>query len=212
MNKSSLPSLWDAPSALLGFDGHCGLLTAWVALRHFRRRTSADRLVRACGYVRRRGVFSVALASALHGHGLDVTFYSDPDPAMQPAERRYYARVRRLGILVQPAAPLKVLLAHVAAGRIPIVLYHRPDGEIHFSILTGAAGGRVQFHDDTELTRRCFEHGWNTPDTLRQSVVVGANSQKAATRRLNFEVQHGLVANEALIGCFVFMSFSGSVV
>ena len=31
-------------------------------------------------------------------------------------------------------------------------------------------------------------------------------------RRLKFEVQHWLVANEALIGCFVFMSFSGSVV
>jgi hypothetical protein len=33
-----------------------------------------------------------------------------------------------------------------------------------------------------------------------------------AERRLNFEVQHWLVAEEALIGCFVSMSFSGSVV
>ena len=32
------------------------------------------------------------------------------------------------------------------------------------------------------------------------------------TRRLKFEVQHWLAAKEALIGCFVFMSFSGSVV
>jgi len=30
--------------------------------------------------------------------------------------------------------------------------------------------------------------------------------------RLNFAVQHWLVAKEALIGCFVSMSFSGSVV
>ncbi len=30
--------------------------------------------------------------------------------------------------------------------------------------------------------------------------------------RLNFEVRHELVAMEAFIGCFVCMSFSGSVV
>jgi hypothetical protein len=30
--------------------------------------------------------------------------------------------------------------------------------------------------------------------------------------RLNFEVQHWLVAKEALVGCFVSMSFAGSVV
>ena len=33
-----------------------------------------------------------------------------------------------------------------------------------------------------------------------------------SVRRLKFEVQHWLVANKALIGCFVFMSFSRSVV
>ena len=36
--------------------------------------------------------------------------------------------------------------------------------------------------------------------------------EMTTTPRLNFEVLHWLVANEALIGCFVFMSFSGSVV
>ena len=39
-----------------------------------------------------------------------------------------------------------------------------------------------------------------------------AISNETATPRLNFEVRHLLVASEALIGCFVFMSFSGSVV
>jgi hypothetical protein len=34
----------------------------------------------------------------------------------------------------------------------------------------------------------------------------------AATPRLNFVVQHLLVSKEALIGCFVAMSFSRSVV
>ena len=33
-----------------------------------------------------------------------------------------------------------------------------------------------------------------------------------ATPRLNFEVRHELMFKEALIGCFVCMSFAGSVV
>ena len=40
----------------------------------------------------------------------------------------------------------------------------------------------------------------------------GNHSSMTATPELNFEVQHVLVAKEALIGCFVAMSFSGSVV
>ena len=45
-----------------------------------------------------------------------------------------------------------------------------------------------------------------------QPIVRMSLSESTATPGLNFEVQHWLVANEALIGCFVSMSFSGSVV
>ena len=34
--------------------------------------------------------------------------------------------------------------------------------------------------------------------------------EMTATLGLNFEMQHWLVANEALFGCFVSMSFSGA--
>ena len=176
-----MPSLWSAPATLLGLDGHCGLLTAWVALRHFHRRTSSAKLVRACGYSCEDGIFSVALACALHDHGLEVTFYTDPDLAMQPAEQPFYSRASSLGILVQPAAALDVLIAQVAAGRLPIVLYYTPEGGTHFSILTGSSPDAVQFHDEGELSRQTFEQGWNTPDTLRQTVIVGSSSRTPAT-------------------------------
>ena len=39
-----------------------------------------------------------------------------------------------------------------------------------------------------------------------------ASSDSTATLGFNFEMQHWLVANEALFGCFVSMSFSGWVV
>ncbi len=60
------------------------------------------------------------------------------------------------------------------------------------------------------------------PLAARRSAAVTFSPRFAATRqrwrksertpRLKFEVQHWLVANEALIGCFVSMSFSWSVV
>src|SRR5881394_4304491 len=46
----------------------CGLcmgIAAWCVITRYRRRTSADRLIQACGYSRRYGVFTVGLATAL---------------------------------------------------------------------------------------------------------------------------------------------------
>ena len=52
-------------------------------------------------------------------------------------------------------------------------------------------------------------------DNLSEAVIrclLANASRQLKVPRLNFEVQHGLVAKEALIGCFVCMSFAGSVV
>jgi hypothetical protein len=161
---------------LLDLEGNCGLLAAWVALRHFHRRTSADRLISTCGFTG-DGIFSVALACALYDHSLDVNFYSDFDAAMQLAERPFYSRASSLGILVQPAITLDLLTSQIGLGQLPIVLYYLPKGEPHFSILTGATADTVHFHEEGEMSRQDFEAGWNTPDTLRQAVVVGARSR-----------------------------------
>jgi hypothetical protein len=56
------PEWWEAPQEILGIDGHCGLLAAWSVLRHFGKRISVPKLVKACGYTKRHGVFTVGLA------------------------------------------------------------------------------------------------------------------------------------------------------
>src|SRR2546426_1160833 len=73
------PDWCDAPEELLAMEGHCGLLAAWAVLRHFGKRISVPKLVRACGYTKRHGVFTVGLAAGLKEHGLRVSFHSDPD-------------------------------------------------------------------------------------------------------------------------------------
>ena len=140
---AAFPTLYDAPAKLWAVDGHCGLLAAWCVIRHFRRRTSADRLIQQCGYTRRHGVFTIALATALNEHGLDVTFHTEPDLDMNPLERRFYQSARVLRIPVLPPISVRELLAHTAAGRVPIVFHNTPTGQGHFSPLLGERCGRL---------------------------------------------------------------------
>jgi len=78
------PSYADAPSSLLAADGHCGLLTAWTVLRYFGKRVSATKVIKACRYTRRYGVFTIGLATALAEHGLSVKFHTQRDPQPTP--------------------------------------------------------------------------------------------------------------------------------
>ena len=169
-----LPHCDQAPLGLAMLDGNCGVLAAWGALKHFRRRTSADRLIRACGWTRRHGVFTIALATALHEHGLGVSVHSDRDPNPKPLERRYYRKARRLKIPLLPAIPISSLAAHVRAGRLPILFHDTPSGQGHFSPLTRqhrgiltlpySEGGRMR---STQLARM-----WNAEGIFRQCVLV----------------------------------------
>jgi hypothetical protein len=62
MSFVQLPNWQEAPNLLLETDGHCGLLAAWMVLRHFKKRVSANHLAEACGYTKRHGVFTIGLA------------------------------------------------------------------------------------------------------------------------------------------------------
>src|SRR6266545_7912998 len=136
------PDYSDAPAELLAVDGHCGPLAAWTVLRHFRKRTSAAKLLKACRYTRRHGVFAIGLAVALREHGLAVTFHTDPDRSPTSQERFLYARARHLGIAIEPALSLRAALAAAARGSVPIVLF-QADRDPHFSPLIGRRRGRL---------------------------------------------------------------------
>ena len=78
-----------------------------------------------------------------------------------------------------------------------------------FGTETNADGSPVQ-----EVTNEAGEttHEIRNKESLFGTEENADGSPVQKVRRLKFEVQHLLVASEALIGCFVFMSFSGSVV
>jgi hypothetical protein len=179
--------MYDAPLRLQAIEGNCGLLAAWIVLRHFGLRTSCTSLIGSCCHTRRYGVFTIALASALQERGLRVTFHSDPDPDIKPLERRFYRKARRLGISVLPSQSLSALLRHVRAGRVVIVFYDTPEGQGHFSTLLGERHGELVLpHADSgRMPRAAFLRAWRAPGIARQCIVVDGESQ----RRPNHSIQ-----------------------
>src|SRR3954469_7916849 len=127
-----LPHWSAAPTALVSTDRHCGPLAAWIVLRHFRTRTSAARLLRSTGHSANLGTFTIGIAVALAEHGLDVVFHTDPDPDIQPLERKLYARAQQLRIPLAPSVHLSHLREEIALGSVPVVFYRAGD-DGHFS-------------------------------------------------------------------------------
>jgi hypothetical protein len=163
------------PKRYLELMEHCGLLAAWSVLRHFGKRISVTKLVKACGYTKRHGVFTVGLAVGLKEHGLSVSFHSDPDSNIGAFERRYYARARRVGLPLEPALDLAALLRERRRGRIPIVFFNTPSDVGHFSPLLGIRSGllRLSLADNGAMLTSDFLTRWSEPEILRQSVIVG---------------------------------------
>ncbi|SRR5216683_3580126 len=168
------PEWSEVPDELLGMEGHCGLIAAWLVLRYFSKRVSVPKLVAACGYTKRHGVFTVGLASGLKTHGLTVSFHSDPDSHVGGFERRCYAHARRLGILAEPALELDAVLHERRRGRIPIVFFNTPSDVGHFSPLLGVRNRalRLPLADGGEISESDFLVRWSEPDILRQCVIV----------------------------------------
>ena len=170
----TFPTLADAPWSLWKDPGNCGLVTAWAVLRHFRRRVDSRRLAAECRWSETDGTFLIALAVALHGHGLDVVFHTDPDPAPHRIERACYLRAAKLGIPVRPALGLEDVLCRLPRGWLPVVLYDTAQGNGHVSPLLGRAGRSLQlpFDDEGQLSTRTFLRRWRAPGVLRQCILA----------------------------------------
>lgn len=170
----TLPNWWEAPSTLLEMEGHCGLLAAWMVLKHFRKRVSVQSVTEACRYTKRQGIFPVALAGCLKLHGLRVAFHTDPDPQIGPFEKRCYARAARLGILPRPAIELSAVARALRRGCMPIVLFNSETDVGHFSPLLAIRRGSVilPLADEEKVPMNRFLARWSEPGIQRQCVIA----------------------------------------
>jgi len=172
--RISVPPLEAAPRRLLALREHCGPLAVWCALRVFRRRASSEQIIRATAHTENEGVFTIAMATALHQHGLQVSFHSEPDPAPKPTERSHYRIARHEGIPIGEPLSVETMLEFAERGLMPIVLYDTPSGDAHFSPLVGEEGGKLllPYSEKGLMSRAEFETARSAEEVLCQSVVV----------------------------------------
>lgn len=168
------PDYQHAPGALFSISGNCGPISVWLMLRHFRKRTSAERILRSCRYTKRYGTFTIALAIALHEHGLKVNFHTDEDPAPMPLERRLYKTAERSGMVVGPAIPIDELLHRIRKGEVAIVSFDTEAGIGHFSPLIGVKGRHLvlPYTEKGIMEIAEFERRWSAPGICRQCVFA----------------------------------------
>lgn len=174
MPASQFPSYYEAPAALLALDGNCGPLSVWLLLRHFRKRTSSERIIRLCRYTKRHGTFTIALAVALREHGLKVSFHTEEDPTPMPVERRLYRTAERSGVVMGKALQVDELVPRIRQGEVAVVCFNTAAGDGHFSPLIGIKRRHLvlPYTERGEMDVEEFERRWTAPGICRQCVFA----------------------------------------
>ncbi len=175
--RIALPSLSRAPFALHQLEGNCGVMTAWGVLRFFHKRTASARLMRSCRYTKKHGTFTIALAVALREHGLQVDFYSDPDPAPYTIERRCYRLAQTFGVVFHAGTDLADILAQINQQTIAVALYNTEDDIGHMSPVLPGGDKQVflpyaETPENLFMAREQFVQQWSAPEIYRQCLVV----------------------------------------
>jgi hypothetical protein len=168
------PSYWNAPSKLLMLDGCCGPVTAWGVLKYFGKRVSSARLVESCRYTKKHGTFMIALAVALREFGLTVSFYSAHDPNPNLIERRCFSIAERMGINIERAIDLNLLLKKISPCHIPVVLFNTPEDNGHISPLLGVERQSLilPYSEEEQIPKTVFLKRWNEPEIYKQCLVA----------------------------------------
>jgi hypothetical protein len=166
--RSSSFDLQQIPEKLTKLAGPCGPISVWLVLARHGIAADPDQVIRRCSYTDRFGSFAVCMADALQRFGLEVRFYSDPDPAPKELELDAYRR-----IVPAPAAPLSKLIKDVRGGASVIVSYLAPGGDGHFSPLEGTKANKLllPYSIEGRMLRSEFSKRWRAEGVLRQAIV-----------------------------------------
>src|SRR5579872_7177516 len=107
--------------SLLSLEAGCGVICGWLALRHYRKKSSIKRLITLSKFKRSHGTYAVALAVALRKCGLPVIFLTDEDDNKKPIEVIAYRHAQKLKIQVFPGPTIRDLKGYLKQNKFVIV-------------------------------------------------------------------------------------------
>jgi hypothetical protein len=170
----SFPDLHEIPAALFAIDGNCGPISAWMALRYFRKRVAASRLVKLCRHTKKYGTFTISIAVALKQCGLSPVFHTEEDSEKKRIEISSYKAASQLGIPIRPALSLEELRELVLSGAFVIVFFDTIGGNGHLSPVASIGEQKISFHysNEASLLLETFQARWSAPEICRQAIVI----------------------------------------
>jgi hypothetical protein len=109
--------------------------------------------------------------------GLQVRYYSDPDPDPSDEEVALEARAKALGVAFFAALDVVSLIRQTPPGGIAVVLYERNGQEPHFSIIEvdlGVNKPKINLPLDPQgsMSLMEFEEAWQKGGINRQALII----------------------------------------
>ena len=171
----SFPPIDRAPREYKGLDGGCGVLATWGVLKYFNRPVDVPELITRCEYSKKDGVLAVAIALALHHYGLNVEYFSDPDPHSNELEKKLTQKASILGLGPRPSIGIEDLLNKLSTSAVSIVLYRSRIWIPHLSPLIGSTSGGeliLPYGEPPQVSKEEFERQWNGERIYRTCIVA----------------------------------------
>lgn len=163
----------DIPEQLQDLPANCGIYAIWMIFQHYGVDLEIDDLVELCKHNVEEGTSTISLAVALKQLGLQVSFYTDPDPELQPTEAWFYQRAKEMQIEIEPALEYSGILAAVGSGKFVIAYYDTLEGVGNHSLIYSADAQEVCFFDSFDaMPVDVFEQQRQILGICRQVIVV----------------------------------------
>lgn len=161
------------PEQLQNLPANCGIYAVWMVFQHYGVDLEIADLVQLCRHSEEEGTSTISLAVALKQLGLDVSFYTEPDPDLQPTEAWFYQKAKEMKIAIEPAIGYQEILKAIERGQFVLVYYDTLDGIGNHSLIYSADEQEVCFFDSFDaMPVEIFEKQRRVEGICRQVIVI----------------------------------------
>ncbi|OTG66799.1 cysteine peptidase family C39 domain-containing protein [Acinetobacter silvestris] len=161
------------PESLLNLESNCGVFALWMIFQQHGIEKNIEELIQASKHDRVDGTFTIALAFALKKFGFNVSFYTDPDPNIDPDEIIFYENAQVQGVHIHAALSYQQIQQAVESGKLVIVYYDTLDGIGNQSLVYSIDEHEICFFDSFEaMPAQVFEQQRNVDGICQQVIVI----------------------------------------
>ena len=166
--------MMDIPEQLQDLPANGGIYAIWMLFQHYEVDLEIADLIELCHHNEVEGTSTISLAVALKQLGLQVSFYSDPDPDLQPTEQWFYSKAEEMNLSIQSSIEYAQILQAIEQGKFVIAYYDTLEGVGNHSLIYSADSKEVCFFDSFDaMSVDVFEQQRQVEGICRQVIIIG---------------------------------------